>query len=105
MSDDSDEPVFSIDFSDLNDINQIEKDELKYDEVPDDVWVLVRQDLEGIPPIISIQDAQKEADEPDQNTTRFVDVTADNLDEITSKNNAKNPQNQTKWAITMFRGK
>ena len=63
MADNSHKLVFSIDFSDLNDTKQLQNDELKYDDMSDDVWILVRQDLEGIPPIISLQDAQKGEDE------------------------------------------
>ena len=54
MADDQQEAVFTIDFSQLEDLKQIEIDELKYDEVPEEVWIAVQHDFEKLPAVMSI---------------------------------------------------
>ena len=109
MADDlqkEDELDFTIDFmglKPLEELDQAKLDELKYIEVPDDVWRAIKHDLETLPPLQPV--VQKSAE--NQQTTsdkgkRFVDVTDNDLDDIACENSANNTNNQTKWALKTF---
>ena len=58
----------------------MEIDKLKANEVPEDVLIAVNRDLNTIPPVLSLQTESNAKCESDQNTSRFVDVTANDLD-------------------------
>ena len=66
MADEEQEAVFTIDFSQLEDLKQIEIDELKYDEVPEEVWMAVQHDLEKTPAVMSLHRKDNGGDKPDK---------------------------------------
>ena len=103
-----DEPVFTINISDLipiEELDQTKSDELKYLEVPDDVWRVIKHNLEALPPLKPVVQNLAENQENLTNENQFVDVTEDNLDDIASENSATNTKIQTRWALKTFRGR
>ena len=103
MEQNSDEPVFTIDIRDICELNQEQLDELKYLDVPDNVWIEIQQDLEKIPPLIPITPKEKNDAEDKTNEERFLDIFEQDFDDIASENYATNTKSQTRWALKTFR--
>ena len=76
------EPVFTIDISDLvpiEELDQTKLDELKYLEVSDDVWRAIKHDLERLPPLKPVVETPAENQQNSSNESQFVGVTEDDL--------------------------
>ena len=109
MADDIDaEEVFSIEIGELIDptqLNQQQIDELKYLEVPDEVWVQLKRDMERLPPLMPNTKPADIANQEENSNDRFKSVSMDELDQITCEANASSTKSQTRWALKVFTGK
>ena len=87
--------------ADLETLDQNQLDKLKYLEVPDEVWLQIKSDLEELPALLPVQPPTEAPCENTESENRFKAVSSDDLNEIA----AENTNIQTKWAVKTFRGK